>query len=337
MSCRHDVPLWCAAACVVYKSKTVVVKSAGDQEDSNKDLLPVATVIGALLYAYPYPSIIESPTLGDCYQLINPGFAPYPSAFDSGSDSCSSDWSEDSSNTSTEERSDSPCQDESTQPRDNLHDEHSSNALHDLHTPELTAINHCQTQTESSGPSSAGQPQPTAQAGTFSWLHGEATSQSVWDVTLCMECTDSYLQRLTSPVWDDAQTVALRALFTLDWVAQHAGHTQLMQVLVKIAHALLVAHATDPRPDMTSVLKSGLGPVLNVLSHSESLDVVSATCLRHLARLFLRRVSTDRLAFQALYGDRASGVLGHSSLDQPGLRQLARLLRKILVSAAWNT
>ena len=89
---------------------------------------------------------------------------------------------------------------------------------------------------------------------------------------------------------------------------------------------------------MTSVLKFGLAPVLNALSHSESLDVVTMTFLRHLACMLLRRVSTDRVAFQTLYGDGSmgDGGEGHPALEQPGLRQLSGLIRKISSSAASN-
>ena len=84
------------------------VKSAGDQEDSNKELFSIATVIGALLYAHPYPSVSMNPALGDSYKLINAGFAPYCSISDPSSTSCSSEGSQESY-TSIEEHSDTQC------------------------------------------------------------------------------------------------------------------------------------------------------------------------------------------------------------------------------------
>ena len=310
------------------------VKSARDQEDSNKELFSIATVIGALLYAPPYRSISMNPALGDSYKLINPDYAPYCSISDPSSSSCSSDGSQESYS-SIEEHSDTPCQHDSSQLRDSLHNQHSSNALQDLHVPELTAVNRCQVRTEASDSASAGQPQLTAQSGAFSSRCGETTPQFVWDHVACMELTDTHMQRLTPPIWADIETVALRALVTLDWVTEHAGRADLMQLLITIVHCLLVAHATDPQHDMTRVLKFGLVPVLNALSHSQSLDVVTMTFLRHLACMLLRRVLTDRVAFQTLYGDGSRGE-GHPALEQPGLRQLSGLIRKISSSAASN-
>ena len=96
--------------------------------------------------------------------------------------------------------------------------------------------------------------------------------------------------------------MASRALVTLHWAVQ--GSTELMQVLIKIAHTLLVGHVMDPALEMSQVLSFGLPAVLSALSQSEShpSDRMTTTCLRHLACLFLRRVAIDRPAFSSLYG-----------------------------------
>lgn len=58
----------CTAASVVYKAKTVQVKSADDQqlEDTNSVLFCIAHLMSALLYVCPYSS--QSPVPKGCYQ-----------------------------------------------------------------------------------------------------------------------------------------------------------------------------------------------------------------------------------------------------------------------------
>ena len=54
-----------------------------------------------------------------------------------------------------------------------------------------------------------------------------------------MELTDTYMQQLTPLVWADIETVALRALVTLDWATEHAGDANLMQLLITIVHSMI--------------------------------------------------------------------------------------------------
>lgn len=107
-------------------------------------------------------------------------------------------------------------------------------------------------------------------------------------------------------VWADIETVALRVMVTLHWATQ--DRTDLLPVLTQLVLALLAGHVMDQKLDMTNVLKLGLASVLTALCHTQIglLDMVTATRLRHLTSLFLRRLTTDRGAFQALYGDRVS-------------------------------
>lgn len=75
-----------------------------------------------------------------------------------------------------------------------------------------------------------------------------------------------------------------------------------METLATVVYSLLIGHVTDPKLDMANVLKLGLTAVLAALSQPS--DELTTAYLKHLACFFLRRVATDRRAFQALYGRR---------------------------------
>ena len=111
------------------------------------------------------------------------------------------------------------------------------------------------------------------------------------------------------PVWADIETVAVRALVTLEWAneegsaALESGHSQtwaqLRLVLIMLIHALLKGHVLDPNLNMTWVFKFGFLAVMR-----EAADCPANTdgmrCIRQLAWLFLRRLSTDKMALSVL-------------------------------------
>lgn len=94
---------------------------------------------------------------------------------------------------------------------------------------------------------------------------------------------------------------------------------------------------------MTAVLKIGLPAVLDALSHTaihpSEPRVVTTVCLRHLACLLLKRLASDRLAFQALYGNRGLQMLVEKAeiLDYPGRDELWDLLCAALSFACLST
>ena len=111
------------------------------------------------------------------------------------------------------------------------------------------------------------------------------------------------------PVWSDIETVAARALVTLEWANEQsraafkAGHRdtwmQLRPVLTALIHDLLKGHVLDPNLNMTWVFKFGFLAVMR-----EAADCPANTdgmrCTRQLAWLFLRRLSTDKTALSVL-------------------------------------
>lgn len=79
-----------------------------------------------------------------------------------------------------------------------------------------------------------------------------------------------------------------------------------MEVLIQLLHALLAGHIMDPKLDVPRLLKVGQKPLFSALRDAiRPSDWVTETCLRQLTHLFLRRLTTDRRAFAASYGDRA--------------------------------
>ena len=111
-------------------------------------------------------------------------------------------------------------------------------------------------------------------------------------------------------------------------------------VLPKVIHALLAGHVLDPKLHMTRLLDGGLMPVFKALLHVKRhpSDIVTEKCLRCLACLFLRRVTTDRRDFKAIYGDRAHEI-SEGALDEqhPSFKPLWALICKLLThSVAHN-
>ena len=120
------------------------------------------------------------------------------------------------------------------------------------------------------------------------------------------------------------------------------GKPDLVPVLIKLVHALLVSHVLNPKLDMTKLLDFGLTPVFGALIHTEVhlLHTVTNSCLRYLGRVFMRRLTTDRHAFKAIYGDRADelseGLLDGADRMYPAVAKLCLLLRKLPMYSTYS-
>ena len=336
-----DLSHVCTAASVVYKSKSVQVTSAGDQEFYNRGLFWIALLIGAVLYAHPYS--LQSPALKDCLTHLcaqpESDLTPTPpdTHFTLGNLS-------QHSNSGTEQQQSSQHE-EPAQSSASSFDQQSSSASCD---PHLLAVPH-----PPGGPHSAVDPHPAVdpQPPELTTVHSgqqnrsspssEASNpvssrqpQTLTQADLRVFCSDTLCATPSESMWADIHTVALRALVTLHWATTASPYVS--QMLAKVVHALLIGHVMDPKLDMTLVLRFGLTAVLGALLQIETHESWKLTerCLRHLACLFLRRLRTDRRAFQALYGRRAHDmdVLNKTErlTDYPAIKSLWSLLRKTL-------
>ena len=123
------------------------------------------------------------------------------------------------------------------------------------------------------------------------------------------------------------------ALATLQWALQ--VKPDLVPVLIKLVRALLVGHVLDPKLDMTRLLNVGLTPVFGALIHTDMHPShrVTKSCLRYLARVLVRRLTTDRHAFEVICGDRAhelsEGLLDGANMKYPAVAKLYLLLCKL--------
>ena len=355
MLTRHavfDLSDVCVAASMVYKSKSVIIRVADGQACFREPTLEIAVLIGALLYEHPYSS--QSPALRGCLPLQSDQ-GPTSTPSDTHAPTCNSHPSQ-HSNVSTEEQHLGQPED----PADvsaTLLDQGNPHPPGDIYPPSDTH--------PPDGPS-PGSPQPpsarhppgdphhnvdprlpkatTVQSGQ---QHDGSPSKEACSPVSPKQrplstragfsgapvlCANALCATPSESVWADIETVALRALVTLHWAI--TGSTYVMEMLAKVVHALLIDHTMDQKLDMSNVLRFGLTAVLAALLHTEShpADKVTATCLRQLAGLFLRRIATDRRAFQALYGRRThemedTSLTGRVKND-PAIKALWSLLLK---------
>ena len=351
-----DLSHVCVAASLVYKSKSVTV--ADGRACLGDPTLEIAVLIGALLYEHPYSS--QSPALRGCFPLqSDQGSTSKPS--DTHPLACNSHPSQ-HCKVSTEEQQSGQHEDPA-EISASLLDQQSSSASGDPHPhgdtdpPDgLPGSPSPDGPQPSGGPHPPGDPHPdvdpnspqatTAQSGQqydgrpsneasgpVSPRQRPLSTQAGFSETPVL-CADPLCATPSQFVWADIETVALRALVTLHWAI--TGSTLVMEMLAKVVHALLLHHIMDRKLDMSNVLKFGLTAVLAALLYTEShpagVDKVTATCLRHLAYLFLRRVATDRHAFRALYGRRTHVLEDVSSTGRVqndlAIKALWSLLRK---------
>lgn len=319
----------CAAASEVYKSKTVCVRITADEklqfEAYNCMLLRIAAIMGAILYAHPYSSQ-QSPALQHFISAVTPPLPDAHPALDS------PDLSPANSKHSEQQlRAPAGQPEEPAQISANAIHQQSNSASGDHNQrlgsglPEHATVSHHQQSHH----------RPDNEA------HDSTSPQKLDQVTEA-PCTDTaeQQQRVSamldgdvpwgSPaesVWADIETVALRALVTLHWATHRSA--DLVDMLTKLVHALLAGHVMDQQLDMTAVLRFGLTSVLGALSHTQKhpsdARVLTTLCLRHLACLLLRRMASDRHAFQALYKNRE--LVDNAEIsDCPGRDQLWDLL-----------
>ena len=302
----------CTAASGVYKTKSVQIKDASDGPDDSQTqtLELLATLMGGLLYAHPYS--LQSPVLEACYQA----------QFDQDSTSHPSDTSPSfdnppllpSSSAITEQQPGNQAgQQDAAAISTGACDQPSSSALGDLkplgasgQVTDTAAVRHSHQSSSSLGSNTADPPSPreVAEAPCADASDLQAAVVPLPDDGDCWETP-------SDSVWADTETVALRALVTLQWATQGKddelpAKADLVEVVIQLLHGLLVGHVMDPKLDMARLLKVGQKPLFSALRDAVCpSDVVTETCLRQLTHLFLRRLTTDRRAFAASYGDRA--------------------------------
>lgn len=337
------------AASSVYKSKTVQIQPADDLEDCNEWLVWVATLIGTLLYAHPYS--VQSPALKDCYQSqLYQDSSPTPP------DAQAADHLSPSSNMGAEQQSMSQAgQHEHTQINGSPLDQQSSCAACDPHPPSdphllgdphppgsphppdspnpsgLLVVPDSQQNETTPDEEAYGPASPRQLISNVAFM---ATAEQQKAESLSQMDVDVWWATPSQPVWADIETVALRALVTLDWAMQCKPDS--VKMLTKLVYALLAGHVMDRQLNMTAVLKFGLPAVLGALSytqpHPSEPRVVTTVRLRHLACLFLRRLASDRRAFQEIFGRPA-----HEERNEverlkayPAVESLWSLLRRMM-------
>lgn len=336
----------------------MIYKTPADTDPHIEALHLTALLIGALLYAHPYST--QSPALQSCLPdllaALGPGCTANPPGIQIFLDN---PHQSQHNHTSTEQQQQLGQREGPAEVIARLVDQQSGCATEDPHLP--------------GGPQPPGGPHPPSDPSPHGGPHPqrpdpalpEATSgcsgqhaassgssskeaPSSVNPTQCANSTGAGLVQSTvlgvdiscatpsESAWANIKTVASRALVTLHWAVQ--GSTEVMQVLIKIAHTLLVGHVMDTELDMSQVLSFGLPAVLTALSQTEShpSDRMTTTCLRHLACLFLRRVAIDRPAFSSLYGRCTHRTVGGEVLigrvrSSPAVEALWSLLGKDLL------